>query len=109
LPSALVGAAGCLAWALYEQVDWNVGADLLLGLYLGAGPMGLGYYFWSRAMQHDHSGRTALIAYMTPVTSTALLGIAGERLTAIAGLGGLLVIASCLALGFDHKEVENHV
>jgi drug/metabolite transporter (DMT)-like permease len=109
LPAALVGAAGCLGWCLYEPVDWSVGPDLLLGLYLGAGPMGLGYYFWSRAMQHDRGGRTALIAYLTPVASTALLGLAGERLTAAAALGGLLVVTSCFALGFDRKEVANHV
>ena len=110
LPSALAGAAGCLAWALHDRVDWSLGAlHLVTGLYLGAGPMGLGYYFWSRAMQADSGGRTALVAYLTPVASTALLGLAGERLTVVAGLGGALVIASCFALGLEHKEIEDNV
>ena len=87
----------------------DAGSDLLLGLYLGAGPMGLGYYFWSRAMQHDRGGKVALVAYLTPVASTALLGLAGERLTVPAGLGGLLVIASCLALGLERQEADSHV
>jgi drug/metabolite transporter (DMT)-like permease len=112
LPAALAGAAGCLVWAVHDEVAWTFGSDLLLGLYLGAGPMGLGYYFWSCAMQRDESGRTALIAYLTPVASTALLGLAGERLTVTAALGAALVIASCFALGVErshHEEVRNNV
>jgi drug/metabolite transporter (DMT)-like permease len=109
LPSALIGAAGCLAWALHDHVDWNLAlSHLLLGLYLGAGPMGLGYYCWSRAMQQDDGWRTALVAYLTPVASTALLALAGERLTVVAGLGGALVIASCFALGLEQKEIEHN-
>jgi drug/metabolite transporter (DMT)-like permease len=112
LPSALAGAAGCLVWSLHDRVDWAIGSDLLLGLYLGAGPMGLGYCFWSCAMQRDESGRTALVAYLTPVASTALLGFAGERLTLGAAIGAALVIASCFALGLERgqdKEVRNNV
>ena len=63
-------------------------------------------------MQRDESGRTALIAYLTPVASTALLGLAGERLTLTAGLGAALVIASCFALGLERgheREVRDNV
>jgi drug/metabolite transporter (DMT)-like permease len=110
LPSALLGTVGTLLWCLHDGVAWSMGAEVLLGLYLGAGPMGLGYYFWSCAMQHDPEGRTALAGYLTPVASTALLGLAGERLTAVAALGGVLVVASCLALGLERQqEVETHV
>jgi drug/metabolite transporter (DMT)-like permease len=110
LPSALLGTVGTFLWCLNDAVSWNMGADVILGLYLGAGPMGLGYYFWSRAMQNDPDGRTALAGYLTPVASTALLGLAGERLTTVAALGGALVVASCLALGLERRqEVDNHV
>jgi drug/metabolite transporter (DMT)-like permease len=109
LPSALIGCAGTLIWCLHDGVAWQAGSDLLLGLYLGAGPMGLGYYFWSRAMQHDRSGRIALAGYLTPVASTVLLGLAGERLTLAAGVGGVLVVASCLALGLERQEAGSHV
>ena len=109
LPAALIGCAGTFIWCLRDGVPWHIGSDLLLGLYLGAGPMGLGYYFWSRAMQYDRGGKVALAAYLTPVASTALLGLAGERLTVPAGLGGLLVIASCLALGLERQEADRHV
>jgi drug/metabolite transporter (DMT)-like permease len=114
LPSALIGCAGTLIWCLRDGVAWHAGFDLLLGFYLGAGPMGLGYYFWSRAMQDDRSGKIALAGYLTPVASTLLLSLAGERLTAAAALGGLLVIASCLALGLERQsereeEVARHV
>jgi drug/metabolite transporter (DMT)-like permease len=109
LPAALIGCAGTFLWCLNDGVAWQAGPDLLLGLYLGAGPMGLGYYFWSRAMQHDPDGRTALAGYLTPVASTSLLSLAGERLTAVAGLGGLLVVASCLAVGLERQEAKGHV
>lgn len=112
LPAALAGAGGCLFWALHDGVGWTGGGDLLLGLYLGAGPMGLGYYFWSRAMQHDRSGRTALAAYLTPVLSTALLGLAGETLSSTAAAGAALVVASCFALGLERnhegREIGNN-
>jgi drug/metabolite transporter (DMT)-like permease len=109
LPSALIGCAGTFVWCLHDGVAWHAGSDLLLGLYLGAGPMGLGYYFWSRAMQYDGSGKVALAGYLTPVASTVLLGFAGERLTVAAGIGGVLVVASCLALGLERQEAGTHV
>ncbi len=109
LPAALIGCVATLAWCLYEGVEWQASHDLLLGLYLGAGPMGLGYYFWSRAMQCGKDGKVALLGYLTPVASTALLTLSGESLTAMAAAGGVLVVASCLALGLERQEARGHV
>ncbi len=108
LPSALVGVGLTLLWCLHDGASWPSGADLLLGLYLGAGPMGLGYYFWSRALRLDGSGKVAVVAYLTPIASTLLLTLSGERLTLTAIAGAALVIGSCIAVGIERSEAENH-
>lgn len=109
LPSSLVGVALTLVWSAREGVAWPTGVDLALGLYLGAGPMGLGYYFWSRALKLGGSGKVAVVAYLTPIASTLLLTLSGERLTMVAVAGAVLVIGSCVAVGLERAETENHV
>jgi len=109
LPSALVGVALTFAWCLHDGVVRPTGAHLLLGLYLGAGPMGLGYYFWSRAAKLDQGGRIAVVAYLTPIASTFLLTLSGERLSITAVAGAVLVIGSCLAVGIEGTETRNDV
>ncbi|MDX8454480.1 DMT family transporter [Mesorhizobium sp. VK9D] len=109
LPSALIGVALTFAWCLHDGVVRPTGAHLLLGLYLGAGPMGLGYYFWSRAAKLDHGGRIAVVAYLTPIASTFLLTLSGESLSTTAVAGAVLVIGSCLAVGIEGTETRDDV
>ena len=109
LPSALIGVALTFAWCLHDGVVRPSGAHLLLGLYLGAGPMGLGYYFWSRAAKLDHGGRIAVVAYLTPIASTFLLTLSGESLSMTAVAGAVLVIGSCLAVGIEGTETRHDV
>ncbi|WP_292420692.1 DMT family transporter [Mesorhizobium sp.] len=104
LPSALIGVALTFAWCLHDGVAALGGLDLLLGLYLGAGPMGLGYYFWSRALSLDQDGRLAVVAYLTPIASTLLLALSGESLSMTAMAGAVLVIGSCIAVGIERPE-----
>ncbi|TGQ51921.1 DMT family transporter [Mesorhizobium sp. M1C.F.Ca.ET.193.01.1.1] len=104
LPSALIGVALTFAWCLRDGVAGLGGVDLLLGLYLGAGPMGLGYYFWSRALSLDQGGRLAVVAYLTPIASTLLLALSGESLSMTAIAGAVLVIGSCIAVGIERSE-----
>jgi drug/metabolite transporter (DMT)-like permease len=108
LPSALIGVVGTFLWCLRDQVTWTLDFDLVLALYLGAGPMGLGYYFWSRAMRCDPTAKVAIMGYLTPIASTALLLVFGERLTVAAGLGAAIVITSCIAARPGRQRVENH-
>jgi len=108
LPSALVGVALTLLWCIHDGVAWEAGPYLLAGLYLGAGPMGFGYYFWSRALKLDRGGKVAVVAYLTPIASTLLLALSGETLTMTAIAGAVLVIGSCIAVGIEGSEAENH-
>ncbi|MEZ2329506.1 DMT family transporter [Mesorhizobium sp. RCC_202] len=107
LPSALAGIALTFAWCLYDGVALPAAVDLLLGLYLGAGPMGLGYYCWSRAAKLDRGGRIAIVAYLTPIASTFLLALSGESLSRTAIAGAVLVIGSCLAVGIEGMEAKD--
>ncbi|ETA72263.1 MULTISPECIES: DMT family transporter [Mesorhizobium] len=109
LPSSLVGVALALLWSAGEGVAWPAGMDLALGLYLGAGPMGLGYYFWSRALKLEGSGKVAVVAYLTPIASTLLLTLSGEQLTTTAIAGAVLVIGSCIAVGLERSEAQDYV
>lgn len=108
LPSALIGAVLAFIWCLHDGAAALSGLDLVLGLYLGAGPMGLGYYFWSRALNLDRSGRLAVVAYLTPIASTLLLTLSGESLSRTAIAGAVLVIGSCIAVGIERPEAVDH-
>ncbi|WP_292344751.1 DMT family transporter [Mesorhizobium sp.] len=105
LPSALIGVTLTFAWCLHDGAAGLGGMHLLFGLYLGAGPMGLGYYFWSRALSLDQGGRLAVVAYLTPIASTLLLALSGESLSMTAVAGAVLVIGSCIAVGIERSEV----
>lgn len=97
LPGALVGLALTAVWCLLGNPVWDSPIQVLCGLYLGAGPMGLGYLFWTIAMQRDSSGHVALLGFLTPFTSTLLLVAAGKTLTMVSLLGAcLLLVASTI-------------
>lgn len=108
LPSALIGLAGTLIWAIADGLHSASVGTILAGLYLGAGPMGLGYLLWSKAMRTDTGGRMAILGYLTPIGSTALLVVSGEHLSHIAAVGAVLVIISCLAVGLQQMERKAH-
>lgn len=99
LPASFAGLIGTLAWCLLEGAAWKAPELIPLGLYLGAGPMGLGYLLWSTALKHDNAGRVAIFGYATPVLSTLWLLVSGEHLTSAMAVGGALVIASCTLIG----------
>jgi drug/metabolite transporter (DMT)-like permease len=109
LPSALIGVALTFAWCLHAGIVRLTGAHCLLGLCLGAGPMGLGYYFWSRAAKLDQAGRIAVLSYLTPIASTFLLTLSGESLSMEAVVGAVLVIGSGLAVGIEGMETRHDV
>lgn len=105
LPASLCGVAGTLAWCLLEGNAWTAPELIPLGLYLGAGPMGLGYLLWSTALRYDNAGRVAIFGYATPVLSTLWLLVSGEHLTAAMAAGGALVIVSCTLIGTRLNDV----
>jgi drug/metabolite transporter (DMT)-like permease len=77
-----------------------------LALYLGAGPIGIGYLLWARAMRNDATGRIASLGYLTPVGSTTLLMLSGTLMGPLAVIGSIIVIICCAATGI---EAQRHV
>jgi drug/metabolite transporter (DMT)-like permease len=109
LPSAVLGSFLTLAWVIADGATAAWSAAIPAALYLGAGPMGLGYWFWQRAVASDPQGRVAVFGYLTPILSTTLLIAAGERLAPQALVGAILVVASCAIVGIGRQERASHV
>ena len=59
-------------------------------------------------MKLEGGGKVAVVAYLTPIASTLLLTMSGETLTLTAIAGAVLVIGSCIAVGIERSEAENH-
>jgi len=96
-------ASGLLALAchaLFEpRVAFQPGDGWKLAV-LGLGPMGLAFYLWDVAMKRGDPRVVGVLAYATPVLSTALLLLVTSRpLTlALAGATALIVGAAILAV-----------
>ena len=108
----LIGAAAgaVIAASLFYWDGWTWQGPLelhLLALYLGVGPIGLGYFLWACALKRDSRGRTAVLGFLTPVGSTLLLVLSGEYLSGLALVGAALVIGSC-AIVTRESNSQNH-
>ena len=106
LAGSVAGLGLAALWCAGSGVGWPnpTASNFWLGLYLGAGPIGVGYLLWARAMRNDPAGRMAALGYLTPVASTALLVISGAAIGPQALLGGVIVIACCAATGMEARE-----
>lgn len=108
LPASVIGLAGTGMWWATTGAALADFEYVLVCLYLGAGPMGLGYVLWAYAMRFGAVGPLSMLGYATPVLSTALLILSGERLTAMAFMGGVVVVVSCAAIGVLRREDPAH-
>lgn len=66
--------------------------------------MGLGYVLWAYAMRFGAVGPLSMLGYATPALSTALLILSGERLTATAFMGGVVIVICRAAVGLLQRE-----
>lgn len=96
LPSACIGFAGSAVWWIAAGHGGVAPIDAVAGLYLGLGPMGLGYVLWSRAMQGGSAGTLSTLGYATPVLSTVLLVVSGEHLSQTALIGAAVIVGACI-------------
>ena len=99
LPTSILGLLGTGTWWLMTGGGLPTPELALMGLYLGAGPMGLGYALWSYAMKLGATGPISTLGYATPVFSTTLLIISGEQLTLTAFVGGGIIVVCCALAG----------
>ena len=93
-------ASGLLALALhwvFETPAAMRAGDAWLLLLLGLGPMGSAFYLWDIAMKRGDPRVIGVLAYATPLLSTALLVfVTGRALTPTLALATLLVVAAAV-------------
>jgi drug/metabolite transporter (DMT)-like permease len=73
------GGLALVAHALFEGAALMRGNDVWRLLLLGLGPMGLAFYFWDYAMKRADPRVIGVLAYATPLLSTALLMVVTGR------------------------------
>ena len=106
LGGAVAGVFIAIAWCMFSHVNLPLPTEpaFWLGLYLGIGPIGVGYLLWAKAMSRDATGQVSMLGYLTPVASTALLLASGESIHMLALLGAVIVVVACAAIGFESRS-----
>ena len=88
------GVLAIVAHFLFEPAATISSGDWLLLVVLGAGPLGGAFYLWDAALKIGDPRRIGLLAFLTPLLSTALLVlVSGESLS------WQLLIATALIVG----------
>jgi drug/metabolite transporter (DMT)-like permease len=94
-------ASGLLALvchALFEPATTLASSDVAKIVALGLGPMGTAFYLWDVAMKRGDPRVVGVLAYATPVLSTALLiAITGRPLTVALLVATALIVGAAAA------------
>ena len=91
------GSLALVLHALFEAPATLHDGDPLLLLLLGLGPMGSAFYLWDFAMKRGDPRVIGVLAYATPLLSTALLvAVTGRPLTTSLAIATLLVMAAAI-------------
>lgn len=91
------GILALLAHFLFEQPATISGSDWMWLVVLGLGPLGGAFYFWDAALKIGDPRRIALLAFLTPLLSTALLVVvSGSSLTPQLALAAALIIGGAV-------------
>lgn len=90
----VAGLLALVAHVFLEEPTMLSGGDWLLLIVLGVGPLGGAFYFWDAALKTGDPRRIGLLAFLTPVLSTALLVLVSGR-----ALSWQLALATVLIVG----------
>lgn len=91
------GLLALLAHVLFEPQTQIALADWPLLAILGLGPLGLSFYLWDYALKKGNPQRVGLIAFLTPVISTALLlFVTGTQLSPLLALAAAMIFAAAV-------------
>jgi drug/metabolite transporter (DMT)-like permease len=93
------GVVALILHRLFEAPPTLHDGDAWLLLLLGLGPMGTAFYLWDIAMKHGDPRVIGVLAYATPLLSTALLVFATGRAPSVslAAATALVVAAAVVA------------
>lgn len=93
----VAGLLGIIAHLVFEPAAVISVGDWLLILLLGAGPLGGAFYLWDAAIKLGDTRRIGILAFLTPLISTALLlAVQGEALTTSIGLAAALIFSAAV-------------
>jgi drug/metabolite transporter (DMT)-like permease len=101
LLGAAVGAAVAIPAAVAQGASWSHGWAVALGLYIGIGPVAVGWGLWTFAMADPDAARLAPLGYATPLLSTCVLLATGQRLAPLALLGCALIVLCATGVVVD--------
>ena len=91
------GLMAISAHLLFEPRTQLALSDWPLLLLLGLGPLGLSFYLWDYALKTGNPQRIGLIAFLTPLISTALLLlVTGIPLSPLLAVAAVMIIAAAL-------------
>lgn len=85
-PTAAIGLFGLVSGLLSLLCHWAMEApvvlstrDWLLLCILGLGPLGAAFYLWDMALKRGDVRQIGILSYLTPLVSTVLLMLTGQR------------------------------
>jgi drug/metabolite transporter (DMT)-like permease len=113
-PTSAIGLFGLIAGLLalgahlvFEETVSLQSTDVLLLIALGIGPLGGAFYFWDAALKIGDPRRIGLLAFLTPLLSTALLLVStGRALEWQLALAAGLIVGGAV-LGSRSKRLQN--
>lgn len=108
LPATICGALVAAAGSLLEQQPWPPFAQWWPAIYIGLGPMAVGYALWTYAMSGNRSERLSPIGYATPLLSTALLLATGRPLTTATLIGAALIVVCSAGVLINERRTTRH-
>ena len=93
----LSGLLSLLCHALLEPAVALNGRDMLLIGALGLGPMGAAFFLWDMALKRGDTRQIGILSYLTPLASTAVLVLVGDRaFTWNIALAALMIVGAAL-------------
>jgi drug/metabolite transporter (DMT)-like permease len=85
----------CHAWL--EPAVALTGRDMLLIGALGLGPMGAAFFLWDIALKRGDTRQIGILSYLTPLASTGVLVLVGDRaFTWNIALDALMIVGAAL-------------
>ena len=93
----LSGLLSLLCHAWLEPAVALTGRDMLLFGALGLGPMGAAFFLWDMALKRGDTRQIGILSYLTPLASTGMLVLVGDRaFTWNIGLAALMIVGAAL-------------
>ena len=91
------GLLSLLCHALLEPAVALTGRDMLLIGALGLGPMGAAFFLWDMALKRGDTRQIGILSYLTPLASTGMLVLVGDRaFTWNIALAALMIVGAAL-------------